>query len=275
MKVGIVFPYAWDAPGGVQTHVRDLAEILIAKGHDVSVLTPVDDASALPSYAVDGGRPIAVPYNGSVARLTFGVKATARVRRWIREGNFDVVHVHEPVAPSLGVLACWAARGPIVATAHQSIDRSRVMVTGYYLAQTALEKVRAMIAVSEAARRTIVDHLGVDAVLIPNGVRVSQYRDAEPLQDWGVPTVLFLGRIDEPRKGLAVALQAFGLVLERHPTAKFLIAGPGDLDEMIDGIDPRVQEAIVPLGRLSEDDKARALASADVYVAPKIGRAHV
>ena len=131
MRIGIVCPYAWDVPGGVQAHVRDLAESLIERGHDVSVLTPVDDPDELPVYAVDGGRPRAVPYNGSVARLTLGVKATARVRRWIRDGNFDVLHVHEPLAPSLGGLACWAARGPIVATVHSSVERSRVLATGY------------------------------------------------------------------------------------------------------------------------------------------------
>ena len=160
MRIGIVCPYAWDVPGGVQAHIRDQAETLLDMGHEVSVITPVEDPMHLPPYAVDGGRPRPVPYNGSVARLTFGVKATARVRRWIREGDFDVLHVHEPLAPSLGVLACWAARGPIVATVHSSIERSRVLITGYYLAQTALEKISALIAVSEHARRTIVDHLG-------------------------------------------------------------------------------------------------------------------
>lgn len=103
-------PYAWDAPGGVQAHVRDQAETLMSLGHEVSVLTPVEDPDLLPPYAVDGGRPRAIPYNGSVARLTLGVKATARVRRWVRDGEFDVLHAHEPLAPSLSGLALWAAR---------------------------------------------------------------------------------------------------------------------------------------------------------------------
>lgn len=271
MRIGIVCPYAWDVPGGVQAHVRDLAETLIDLGHEVSVLTPVDDPATLPPYAVDGGRPRAVPYNGSVARLTFGVKATARVRRWIRDGHFDVLHIHEPVAPSLSVLACWAARGPIVATAHSSVERSRALVTAYYVAQTALEKVSALIAVSEYARRTVVDHLGGDAVLIPNGVRVDHFRGVEPLRDWGVPTVLFLGRIDEPRKGLDVLLAAMVDVLRAHPSTKVLIVGPGDSQEMLEQAPESVRDSLVYLGRLSEEDKARALASADVYVAPNTG----
>lgn len=271
MKIGIVCPYAWDVPGGVQAHIRDQAETLIDLGHDVSVITPVEDPASLPAYAVDGGRPRSVPYNGSVARLTFGVKATARVRRWIREGEFDVLHVHEPLAPSLGVLACWAARGPIVATVHSSIERSRVLVTGYYLAQTALEKISALIAVSEYARRTIVDHLGGDAVLIPNGVRVDHYEGAQPLRAWPGPAVGFLGRMDEPRKGLPILLEAFASIRARIPEATLVLIGPGDADEVLSDVPVEVREGIVPLGRLDEADKARALASLDAYVAPNTG----
>ena len=271
MRIGIVCPYAWDVPGGVQAHIRDQAETLIEMGHDVSVITPVEDPDALPPYAVDGGRPRPVPYNGSVARLTFGVKATARVRRWIREGGFDVLHVHEPLAPSLGVLACWAARGPIVATVHSSIERSRVLVTGYYLAQTALEKISALVAVSEHARRTIVDHLGGDAVLIPNGVRVDHYEGAQPLRTWEGPAIGFLGRMDEPRKGLPILLEAFAGIRTRVPGATLVLIGPGDPDDVLADVPEDVRVGIVPLGRLDEGAKARALASLDAYVAPNTG----
>ena len=271
MKIGIVCPYAWDVPGGVQAHIRDQAETLIEMGHDVSVITPVEDPASLPTYAVDGGRPRSVPYNGSVARLTFGVKATARARRWIREGEFDVLHVHEPLAPSLGVLACWAARGPIVATVHSSIERSRVLITGYYLAQTALEKISALVAVSEHARRTIVDHLGGDAVLIPNGVRVDHYEGAQHLREWSGPAIGFLGRMDEPRKGLPILLEAFGGIRARVPDATLVLIGPGDPEEVLAGVPDEIRAGIVALGRLDEADKARALASLDVYVAPNTG----
>ena len=109
MRVGLVCPYSWDVPGGVRSHVADLAVALQDHGHDISVLAPVEDPADLPPWVVDGGRPLAVRYNGSVARLSFGVKATRRVRQWVREGDFDVLHVHEPVAPSLSILALWVA----------------------------------------------------------------------------------------------------------------------------------------------------------------------
>jgi phosphatidylinositol alpha-mannosyltransferase len=233
MRIGLVCPYSWDVPGGVRSHVADLAMALVDHGHDVSVLAPVEDALDLPSWVVDGGKPVAVRYNGSVARLSFGVKATRRVRKWIREGDFDIVHVHEPVAPSLSVLALWVARGPLVATWHSSHDRSRIMTAGYYVGQTAMEKVRGRIAVSEDARRTMVAHLGGDAVLIPNGVRVSAFAATErlPATETIRPRALFLGRMDEPRKGLSVLFEALPEVLRDVPDLELLVAGPGDEEE--------------------------------------------
>src|SRR5262245_48252897 len=100
MKIGIVCPYAWDVPGGVQYHVRDLAEYLTRAGHAISVLAPAsDDDAPVPPYVVSAGRAVPVPYNGSVARVNFGPLSAARVRRWIREGGFDLLHIHEPATP--------------------------------------------------------------------------------------------------------------------------------------------------------------------------------
>src|SRR5690349_2910740 len=114
MRIGIVCPYSLDVPGGVQNHVKDLAEALIARGHDVSVLAP-SESDDLPPYVVAAGGAVPVPYNGSVARLSFGPVTAARTRRWLREGDFDVLHLHEPATPSLSLLALWAAECPVVA----------------------------------------------------------------------------------------------------------------------------------------------------------------
>jgi phosphatidylinositol alpha-mannosyltransferase len=100
MRVGIVCPYTWNVPGGVQQHIRDLAEALIELGHAVSVISPADEDLPVPPYVVPAGRAVPVPYNGSVARLSFGFLSANRVRRWVREGSFDVLHVHEPAAGS-------------------------------------------------------------------------------------------------------------------------------------------------------------------------------
>lgn len=271
MKIGIVCPYSWDVPGGVQFHIRDLAEHLIRLGHDVSVLAPADDGTPLPAYAVSAGRAVPVPYNGSVARLNFGFLSAARVRRWLHEGTFDVIHIHEPAAPSLGLIACWAAQGPIVATFHTSNPRSRAMIAAYPILQAALEKINARIAVSEYARRTLVEHLGGDAVVIPNGVDVGFFANAEPNPAWQGGTIGFIGRIDEPRKGLPVLIRAMPAILAALPGTRLVVAGRGDQAEAVAPLPEELRSRVEFLGMVSDEDKARLLRSVDLYVAPNTG----
>lgn len=273
MRVGIVCPYSWDVPGGVQYHVRDLTEVLVERGHEVSVLAPADDDAPLPPYVVAAGRAVPVPYNGSVARVNFGPLSAARVRRWLRDGRFDVLHIHEPATPSLSLLACWAATGAIVATFHTANLRSRAMLAASPFLEPALEKVGARVAVSEDARRTLVEHVGGDAVLIPNGVFVDRFASAEPRPDWRGTggTVGFIGRLDEPRKGLPTLLTAMERVVAERPGVRLLVAGHGDRDEAVEDLSPAVREAVTFLGVVSEPDKARLLRTVDVYVAPNLG----
>jgi phosphatidylinositol alpha-mannosyltransferase len=264
MRVGLVCPYDWDVPGGVQAHVRDLAETLIGLGHEVSVLTPAVDDDALPAYAVSAGRAVPVHYNGAVARMLLGPVSAGRVRRWLREGEFDLLHVHEPAAPSVSIIALyWSDEIPAVATFHASTVRSRAMIWLEPLIIPPLEKVRGRIAVSEAARRTTVSHLGGDAVLIPNGVAVARFAEAPLLP--GHPdgrTMLFLGRIDEARKGLDVLLAAMPDI----PDVQLIVAGPGDVD-----VPAELADRVTVLGLVDEARKASLLRSADVYVAPNTG----
>ncbi|GCD47183.1 glycosyltransferase family 4 protein [Streptomyces paromomycinus] len=271
MRIGIVCPYSWDVPGGVQFHIRDLAEHLIRLGHEVSVLAPADDETPLPAYVVSAGRAVPVPYNGSVARLNFGFLSAARVRRWLHDGAFDVIHIHEPGTPSVGLLACWAAQGPIVATFHTSNPRSRVMIAAYPILQPALEKISARIAVSEYARRTLVEHLGGDAVVIPNGVDVDFFADAAPKEEWQGRTIGFIGRIDEPRKGLPVLMRALPDILAAVPDARLLVAGRGDEEEAVAALPADLRSRVEFLGMVSDEDKARLLRSVDLYVAPNTG----
>ncbi len=273
VRVGIVCPYTWAVPGGVQQHIRDLAEALIGLGHEVSVISPADDDTPLPAYVVPAGRAVPVPYNGSVARLAFGFLSASRVRRWVKEGGFDVLHVHEPAAPSLSLLACWVADGPIVATVHTATTRSRVMHASGPALRTALEKVNGWIAVSEAARTTLVEHIGGDAVLIPNGVTVSRYEKASPLPGWpGEGGALgFLGRMDEPRKGLDVLLRAFAELGAQRPGLRLLIAGPGDTGDVLAKVPAPLRPRVILLGQVSEEDKARVYHSVDVFCAPNTG----
>lgn len=279
VKIGLACPYTWDMPGGVQAHVHDLAEALLGLGHQVSVITPVDDAGRLPTYAVDAGRAFPLPYNGSVSRVLLGPLSAARVRRWLRDGDFDILHVHEPTAPSVSLLACMLADGPQVATFHTANPRSRILTAAGPVLQPSFEKLSACIAVSEAARRTIVEHLGTTAVLIPNGVSVRDFADAAPLDGYGrVPegeaarTVAFLGRIDEPRKGLQVLLDALPQVIRAVPDVRLLVAGPGDTEEVLDELPAEVLAHVTLLGLVSAADKPRVYRSADIYCAPNTGQ---
>ena len=273
MRIGIVCPYSWDIPGGVSAHVADLAEALIRMGHFVSVLAPAEFDDFLPDYVVSTGKPRAVKYNGSVARLSFGPTAARKVSKWVEEGEFDVLHVHEPLAPSLSVLACWAAKGPIVATWHSSMDKSRMMLTLSKLAQTAMEKVSARIAVSEAARTTLIKHVDGDAVVIPNGVDVSAFRNAKPMFGWPGAnlSIVFLGRGDEPRKGLSVLVDAYPEIRRNHPNVRLLIAGPGEPANTLKLLSREDRASVTVLGMIAPQDKASVLASGTIYVAPNTG----
>ena len=279
MRVGIVCPYSFDVPGGVQHHVRDLAEALNRLGHEVSVLAPAGDredgtAEPLPPYVVSAGRAaVPVPYNGSVARLAFGPLSAKRVRRWLAVGDFDVVHVHEPLTPSLSMLAVLAARGPVVATFHTAMIRSRAMVAVQGMLQLVSEKITGRIAVSELARKVQVEHLGGSAWEIPNGVDVSRFASAVPLPGWpGSGGALgFLGRYTEPRKGFGLLCAAFSQLAPARPGLRLLVAGPGEPEEVLDDVPESLRDRIVFLGKVSERDKARMLRSVDLYVAPNTG----
>jgi phosphatidylinositol alpha-mannosyltransferase len=266
MRVGIVSPYPWDVPGGVVAHIRDLAEALIARGHDVAVMTPVDDdETPLPNYVTRAGRSVPIPYNGSVSRLLLGPVSAARVRRWLHDGDFDVLHVHSPETFSLSLLALGNAQGPIVATFHAANPKSRILAMMQNPLQVYLEKLSGRIAVSPAARKTIVDHLGGDAVVVPNGVHIAKYAGGLPLPGWPGDggAIGFVGRVDEARKGLDVLFEALPIIRRDHPNVRLLVAGPGKTDDVPDGV--------MMLGRVSEPDKARVLASVDVFAAPNIG----
>ena len=273
MRIGQVCPYSFDVPGGVQSHVRDLTESLQRSGCTVSVLAPGSDAVPRPEYVVPAGRAVPVPYNGSVARLTFGPRSMALSRRWLRDGDFDVLHVHEPATPSLSLLALWAAEVPVVATFHAAMERSRAMAASGSILRPALEKISARIAVSEPARQTLAAHLGGASVVVPNGVFVERFASAGADHRFAADegAIVFLGRFDEPRKGLSVLLAAFSSVADARPGVRLLVAGHGDAAQARQLVPARHREAVTWLGVVDDATRGRLLASADVFVAPNTG----
>ena len=272
-KIGMVCPYGWDSPGGVQTHIRELTKHLQDEGHQVSVFAPVSDEDRInEDWLVNAGKPISIPVNGSVARVLFGPIASSRVKQWITQGDFDLLHLHEPAIPSLSLLACSAATGPMVGTFHVSSPKQKAIYAIGPILEPIVEKLTARIAVSESARQTLKDHFDTDAVVIPNGIESSQYASAQPTIHWRNPHTLgFIGRFEEPRKGLQILLDALPIIARFIPDVRLLIAGPGDGDELIKKLDIGLRNRIVFLGFLTEQEKASFLKSITVYVAPNTG----
>lgn len=267
-------PYSFDVPGGVQFHVRDLSQSLRSRGHEVGVLVPAESSTELPEGFTSAGGAIPIRYNGSVARLSIGPAVSRRTDAWLSAGDFDVVHIHEPFAPSLGMMALRHSEVPIVATFHSSQTRSRALEAAEPWLRTSLERISARIAVSEDARRTVVEHLGGDAMIIPNGVFVDTFASAHPHPPWkskkDTPTIAFLGRLDEPRKGLAVLLAAVPELVHRFPGLRVLVAGRGDFQEATADLGD-YRRHLEYLGEISDDGKSALLKSVDCYVAPQLG----
>lgn len=276
MRVGLVCPYSFDVHGGVQNHVRHLAAALHGLGHHVEVLAPGERDASAPAYVTTTGRAVPVPYNGSVARVAFGPLVAARVRRWLEAGRFDVLHLHEPATPSLSILALWAARSPVVGTFHTAQERPRALETSAAtFLRPALEKVSGHIAVSAEAAGTLARYQDVEPVLIPNGVEVAAFAafagSPGSAERAGGPVVVFVGRTDEPRKGLPVLLGAWPRILARHPDARLRVVGGGAGRSLLRGLDRGAARRVELLGAVSDEEKARVLAGADLLVAPNTG----
>ncbi len=268
LRIGMVCPYSFDVPGGVQNHVLGLARYLRQTGHRPCVLAPGELGRATASLDIEdfasAGTAMPVPYNGSVARVNFGPLSAARVRRWLRNGEFDLIHIHEPITPSISLLALWAADVPVVATFHTATPRSRSMQLASGVLRATIEKIDAGIAVSESARNVVVQHLGRDAVVIPNGIRFDdfakgQLRSSHPQR----PRLIFIGRLDEPRKGLDVLLAAVPLIRQARPNLEVIVAGQGTRP---------LPSWCCNLGTITNEAKTALLRSADVFVAPQLAR---
>jgi phosphatidylinositol alpha-mannosyltransferase len=273
LKIGIVCPYGWDTPGGVQIHIKELTQWLIAKGHNVSVLAPVttEDGNIEP-WVVSAGRPISIPYNGAVAKVIFGPLASSRVKQWISAGEFDLLHLHEPAIPSLSLLAGWAGDGPMIATFHAAANSQKVANAIGTMLDPLIERITAKIAVSEIARDTLKDRFQTEAVVIPNGIDSSKFIGIGRRAEWALPNTLgFIGRFDEPRKGLSVLLGAIPKIADEIPNLRILIAGPGDSADFSKQVSPQIRDRVTFLGRISELEKAQFFKSISLYIAPNTG----
>jgi len=267
MRVALVCPYAWDRPGGVQTHIRSLARVLRGRGHDVAILAPhlgrVEDHDV-----TIVGRAITIPANGSVAPLSFGPVVAARTRRALAAFAPDVVHAHEPLIPSVSLLALLGSAAPIVGTFHAAAEASLGYRVGKPLLDRAAGRLAARTAVSDQARSLIARYLPGDYALTPNGVEVAAFGSAPPADLGPGKKIVFLGRL-ERRKGLEVLIQAMTRL--RSIDAELIVAGAGPEEKRSRALARRLMVPARFLGRVNDETKASLLARADVYCAPGLG----
>jgi phosphatidylinositol alpha-mannosyltransferase len=279
-RIAIVSPYSYTYPGGVMRHIEAITRELLSRGHDVSVFAPYDpndrlarvthrggvpQARSLPEWLVPVGRTVGFPANGAISNLAVTPYSVATLRRELRAGDFDVIHVHEPVAPMLGWDIITSVDAPLVGTFHcyseNFISNNIANVLG---ARRKLNHLHARIAVSEAAAWTGKRFFGGHYSVIPNGVDVPELRpertESEELR------IAFVGQTVE-RKGLPVLLRAFE-ALREHVPAKLQIIGATDAEVAPLLVEP---DGVEVLGKVSDVRRAEVLAAADVLCAPSLG----
>jgi phosphatidyl-myo-inositol alpha-mannosyltransferase len=259
MKVAMVCPYDWSFPGGVRSHIQGLSEALGRKGIEVLIMAP---ATRDEPEIFDAGRTLPIPYNGSVARLCLSPQANRRIRKRFQVGDLDLVHIHEPLSPSISMLAVHQAKVPIVGTFHASQVKSKAYATAKPFLDLLMEKIAGRIVVSKSAYNLISNYFPGEYRNIPNGIRMAEFADAEPATGLagGKPFVLFVGR-PEPRKGLSVAVEAVEKVRESFPI-ELVCVGPTSKD---------VPSWVHPMGSVSQDELPGIYRAAKVFCAPSLG----
>ena len=270
MRIALACPYAWDAPGGVQVHVAQLAEVLRDRGHQVLVLAPGDRPAAQPWVRVVG-RPVRVPYGGSVAPIAPSPGTYRRVREMLRRFGPEVVHAHEPLTPSVGMWATLVSdRVPVVATFHSGADRSLLFDAAAPILRRVARRIAVRVAVSERAADFARARLHGAFRIVPNGVDVQRFAEAAPAELGPGRILLFVGRLHE-RKGFAVAVEAFGLLAGERPDVRLVVAGQGEQRSALDALAVDARARVTMLGSVPNADLPPYHAAADVLIAPSVG----
>lgn len=271
MRIALACPYDWDAPGGVQVHVRQLAHRLQNRGHDVLILAPARSAPR-ESFVVAVGRPVRVPYNGSIAPICPWPSSARRVARGLDKFRPDVVHVHEPLVPGTGMFATRKREEPVVATFHAYADRAIMLSLMAPLLRPVWRRLSARIAVSKAAASFVARRFHGDRVrVIPNGVETEEFARAEPARLPQGRKVLFVNRLD-PRKGFATMVDAFRRLATTHQDLVLVVAGDGPDRGALRRLSPPLRGRVIMLGNVPHDRLPSFHAACDVFCAPATGR---
>ncbi|MGH2445031.1 MAG: glycosyltransferase family 4 protein [Candidatus Limnocylindria bacterium] len=276
LKVGIVSPYGYPHPGGVNEHVRFTYEAMRRMGHDVWIITSkYGRQRESEGHIIRLGTGWAAPANGSVGRVTLGLRFKKQAREVLEAHRFDILHFHEPFVPFLSPTMLDQSNTVNIATFHAFGGFSPSYWIGKRFAGRLAEQLHGRIAVSGAARHFISRYFPGDYRIIPNGVDLDRFTEAQPfeeLRDGRTLNILFVGRFEE-RKGLIHLLKAYHRLRKRKVDARLLIIGAGPkLREYRRYVGLRGIRDVEWLGRVSDEEKVRYFASADIYCAPNTGQ---
>ncbi|MGZ8570967.1 MAG: glycosyltransferase family 4 protein [Actinomycetota bacterium] len=269
MRIALTCPYAWDDPGGVQVHVKELAGRLEARGHQIVVLAPVRQRADEP-WVVPIGKPLNIPYNASNAPIDPRPWSRGVVRGALAAFGPDVVHAHEPLAPSTSLWATLESQAAVVGTFHSGATRSRLFDLAAPVLRRVAGRLSMRIAVSERAAAFARERIGGTFEIVPNGIDVERWATAEP-RDLGPGTkVLFVGRLDE-RKGFPVAVEAFRRLAGAHEDLRMVVAGDGPQGDAVEELPPDLQARVTMLGHVPNAELPTVSAACDLYVGPSTG----
>ena len=275
MKIGIVTPYAYPMPGGVNDHVGSLYRVLRARGHDVRIITSSHGLQkASEGDIIRVGKGFSVPFNGSMGTITLSPTYLAQMRAILERERFDVLHYHEPFVPFLSLVTLTLSTSVNIGTFHAFGGLSISYEFGKRMLGHYAGKLHGRIAVSPAARHFISRYFPGEYKIVPNGVEPGRYQRAVPIARYrdGVPNILFVGRM-EPRKGLIHLLRAFRKLQRDGVRARLLLVGTGPGErEARRYVLTRQLDDVEFLGRVSEAQKAQLFKTADIYVSPATGR---
>ncbi len=275
MKIGLVTPYVYPLPGGVNEHVRYLYENLRLHGHDVRIISSSHGLQrASEGDIIRLGKGFSMPMNGSVGTVTLSPRYLGLIDTMLEREQFDVLHFHEPFVPFLSLILLRRSKSVNIATFHAYAGFSLSYEFGRRVMQGHARLLHGRIAVSAAARHFIDRYFPGDYKVIPNGVDVDRFRRAVPVARWqdGTRNILFVGRL-EPRKGLLDLLKAYRILRKAACPCRLLVVGSGPQErEARRYVMTRRLAGVEFLGRVTDAEKAQLFRTADVFAAPATGR---
>jgi len=277
MKIGLVSPYDYAYPGGVMAHIFHLGQNLTKAGHEIKVIAPLSGPppSIMDKGFIRLGRSVPVPTGGSTARISLSVWLEPRIKRLLEEESFDVIHLHEPLAPIIPLFILHLSKAVNVGTFHAFHGSGRIYWASKYLLRKWYKKLDGRIAVSVPALNFVSRHFPGDYRVIPNGIDFNRFASpARPLPEFqdGKLNILFVGRL-EKRKGLKYLLGAYGKLKWNHPNTRLIVVGPGNPEpEAFRFIAERSIEDVVFVGSVSYEDLPRYYQTADIFCSPATGK---